>query len=172
MTQSDESPKQKTNWRFLIALFAIIISLYLLGTWVQYTIEKQQYDEHMVIVRTQNAKEREELGESLDAYTTPIIKAIDLYKNDKGKYPESLDALVSEYLVDKPYVAFGEKLFYEPTPGQFGQPFYFGFSGSDSILSLNGWVYVYCPASVCNIDDHTGGLYRINENWIYIHGSW
>lgn len=171
MTQSDASPKQKTNWRFLIALFAVLISLYLLGSWVKYAIEKQQYDEQMVIVHTQNAKENDELGKKLDAYTTPIIKAIDQYKNDKGKYPESLDALVPEYLTNKPYIAFGEKLQYDPTPGQFGQPFYFGFAGSDSILSLNGWDYAYCPASVCNIDSYTG-LYRINENWIYIHGSW
>lgn len=174
MTQSSESLKQKTDWRFLISFFVIIIGLYLLGTWLQYlqySVQEQNYRQYRTQLDKQHAKENQILGKKLDDYAIPIIDAIERYKNEHKKYPENLTVLVPTYLSESPYAAFGEDVNYWPEPHQFGPPFYFGFSGSDSILSLNGWSYIYCPSSICAITRYTG-IYRINENWIFIHGSW
>ena len=169
MSQPSVLSEQKPNWRFLISIFAVVISLYLLGSWWQYQIDKRNYDEQIANIEKQNAAENAVLAKQLNTYSAPILQAIYQYKDEHGEYPKDLSALVPQYLQKEPYAAFGEKLRY--TPENFhGAPFYFGFYGHYSGLAfMHGWFYIYCPSSSCDVVGD--GVDRIDENWIFMHSS-
>jgi hypothetical protein len=60
----------------------------------------------------------------------PIISALDAYKRDNGRYPNTLAALVPKYLkqIDKPAATASGDWDYEPQND--GQEFFIGFEGS------------------------------------------
>jgi hypothetical protein len=173
-SQPANSVQRKSNWWILIFVFAGVIALYAVGISLQYKLEQERYDQFKLKLDKQQAEENKLLGEKLDTYALPIIQAIEQYKNDKGSYPENLTVLVPAYLEQEPYAAFGEKLKYSPKPPQqFHSPFYFAFYGHYPFPAfMHGRTYMYCPEPACDISRFIGaGVYRINQNWIYLHSS-
>jgi hypothetical protein len=170
MSQTSVSPERKPDWRFLIYPFIIAISLYLLGAWVQYQIDKRTYDQQMADSEKRSAERNETLAKELNTYSTPIIQAIYQYNNEHSEYPKDLSILIPQYLQKEPYAAFGEKLLYSPQD-YYGAPFYFGFRGNyPGLAFMHGWAYIYCPSSSCDVIGV--GVNRFDDNWIYIHSSW
>ena len=157
------------NWRPLISIFTVVIALYLLGAWWQYQSAEREYAAQATVIARQKAQENAALAAELNAYSTPIIQAIYRYKAAQGEYPPDLSALVPGYLPAEPYAAFGEKLRYDRAEF-YGIPFYFGFFGHyPGLAALHGWRYIYCPAPGCSVAGE--GIYRIDPNWIFMHGS-
>jgi hypothetical protein len=144
---------------------AIFLFVGVVGSWLEYKIEKQNNEKQALAAERSNAA----LAKQLNAYSDPVIQAIYKYKEEHGQFPKDLLILVPQYLPEEPYAAFGEKLFYSPD-ADYGAPFYFAFYGHYSGLAfMHGWFYQYCPSSSC--DDNGEGVYRIDENWIFVHSS-
>ena len=160
------SPKKMPDWLFIFCLVAGILLLMVISFWSQYIVEQRNIEKRNAEIKEKNAA----LAKDILSYSDPIVEAINKYKEDRGEYPDDLLVLVPQYLQDEPYAAFGERIVYFPE-GHNGAPFYFGFSGNyPGLAFMHGWAYVYCPKLVC---DGTGeGVYRIDDDWIYIHSSW
>ena len=107
-----------------------------------------------------------------------VVTAIEQYYQDHGSYPEKLNDLIPTYLTQEPgiYLRNGEYLTYEPKSRQTGAPpFTFLVAGHyPALASMHGWDLVYCPSMYTGCA--TGGdrhiyTYRVNDRWIWIHGS-
>ncbi len=96
-----------------------------------------------------------------------VIKVIERYEAKNGIYPESLDALVPDYLRSKPgiYLAFGQKLDYAPVAeGNDSVPFKFELCGIFFEGGGYGHVLKYCP-----VEFSCPGNNRVNDKWVWVH---
>jgi hypothetical protein len=98
------------------------------------------------------------------------IDAIELYHEEHGEYPPSLDMLVPDYLPTVPgiYMKYGEILKYDPNSewGYVGSgPFTFELYGH--YLSLHGQTLKYCPVE----DNSCSGFNRIDDRWVWAYAS-
>jgi hypothetical protein len=107
-----------------------------------------------------------------------VITAIEQYYRDHGSYPEELNILIPAYLPQEPgiYIRSGEYLFYEPKPWQENTPpFTFSIRGHYPFPAfMHGWQLVYCPSIYPGCapgGDRHIYIYRVNDRWIWIHGS-
>jgi hypothetical protein len=158
-----ETQKNKRNFLIFIVIFTLIG---VTGSWLEYKIEKRNNERRELAAKQRNAA----LAKQLNSYSDPIIQAIYKYKDDHREFPKDLLVLVPQYLPEEPYAAFGEELVYFPNDDYYGAPFYFAFNGHYSGLAfMHGWSYKYCPSSSCS--DNFEGVYRIDENWIFMHSS-
>jgi hypothetical protein len=127
----------------------------------------------------------EEINDRLIQYAlpryTPVIEAIEKYKANNGKYPDTLNTLVPEYLPSSPgiYMKFGEELAYKPdSPRDFENlPFIFQISGSAG-GSFSGQRFLYCPVPIdtCQESHYNSSaglnIIRVNEWWLWIYSPW
>jgi hypothetical protein len=97
------------------------------------------------------------------------IKAIERYKAENDVYPESLDALVPDYLRSKPgvYLAFGQCLKYAPvTESDDSAPFKFELCGYIFEGGSVGHILKYCP-----IEFNCAGGRRVNDKWVWANSD-
>jgi hypothetical protein len=102
----------------------------------------------------------------------PVIHAIEIYRQDQGKYPPNLQTLVPTYLSEVPdiYIRYGEELTYKPVAEHDSDvPFTFFIYGHyPGIQFMHGWFFKYCPYKMDSCKDKS----RITDDWIWVVSSW
>jgi hypothetical protein len=107
-----------------------------------------------------------------------VISAIEQYSKDRGNYPDKLCDLVPQYLSQEPgiYIRSGKYLNYEPeTWRENTPPFTFSIRGHYPFPAfMHGWELTYCPSTYSGCaegGDRHISAFRVNNRWLWIHGS-
>jgi hypothetical protein len=172
---------QPTRMHLAIVVSVIILQMTAI-VYLIYGAKEQPVRNDLVVIDPANtlvmryAKDVD-LAEGLARYDQIII-ALEDYHADTGRYPDTLEALVPNYLAQVPaiYFPYGEDLEYDPAPpmGSTAPFLFYVYGHYPGAASMHGWSVKYCPAQfdLCNeTSDRHFQPSRINRRWIWVSSS-
>lgn len=136
-----EKPSKSISQRILKVLKALIVLLFVLGC------------AFFLFVNLVNVPNKGRVDEVNQEKCETIIKALSLYRQDTGWYPESLDRLIPKYLSTVPL-----EMMYD---GDTGRPFDYAVENDGGVFSLK-----YNEAPIGSLPSDAYFDYRSDE------GSW